>query len=215
VPRHETKCWRRSTASASGYSGVAGEPVGQYESACMLIYKPIGGDPYELCQPVDPEDYETIECRLTGQPQAATWKPITMHLIRDDQGRQLSPSPAPWLGSYAWVLRPEAILAMGSLLREYGELLPLSCHGAKLMLFHCLTIVDALDEDASDVHYFAEGHIMGVLHYVLRAKAIGAAEIFTLANLPAGPIFVGQRFVDMWRNAGLEGLDFPRIDIID
>lgn len=45
------------------------------------IYTALGLDGYELCQPVDKEDYERIDTEITGVPRQAGWKPIPVRLI--------------------------------------------------------------------------------------------------------------------------------------
>ena len=181
----------------------------------MIIYTPLGLDDYELCHPVDPDDFETITDQINGQPRQKTWTPIAMTLIHEDEGRTLLPSDAPWLGSWALIFRPSAILALGALLREYGELLPLQCSEAKLSIFNPTQVVDALDEERSSVSRFDDGRLMRIKRYELRPDAIRGVEIFKIPNRRVSRTFVGQQFVDLWNQAGLKGLTFEQVKVVD
>jgi hypothetical protein len=55
-----------------------------------------------------------------------------MRIIREDEGQTLHESDSPWLGSHALVFKARAVKALGPLLREYGELLPLLCGGSEV-----------------------------------------------------------------------------------
>ena len=59
------------------------------------IYKALGADGFELCHPVDKEDYERINVEIGGTPQQASWKPIPVRLIREDEGKALTMSDSP------------------------------------------------------------------------------------------------------------------------
>lgn len=178
----------------------------------MKVYDPLRQKHYEFCYPVNHEDFDTINAQIDGQPRQAVWKSPAMELIRvDDKGRTLLPSDSPWLGtSSALIFRPAAIMALGQLLREYGELLPLQCE-AKLSIFNCTRVVDALDEEASTLSRFEDGRIMWIRRHVFRPEVIRGVEIFKLANLRVSSTFVGSRFVEMWHAAGLKGLEFPQM----
>ena len=103
------------------------------------------------------------------------------------------------------------INALGDRLKEYGELLELSCPDASLSLFNPTSMVDALDENACSLKRFANGRIMMIQKYAFRAEAVHGVEIFKIPNLRVSPTFVGHGFVEQWKRAGLKGLDFKKI----
>src|SRR4051812_32885843 len=117
----------------------------------MHIYSVLGAERYELCHPVSSTDFETIDVLVNGESRTVGWKPLAMQIVRKDQGRQLSESDSPWLGSHALIFRPRAQEVLSELLLRYGELLPLLCHDAAVAMFNATSVIDALHEDASDV----------------------------------------------------------------
>jgi hypothetical protein len=177
----------------------------------MTVYTPFASGDYELCHPVNQDDFETINVQIKGEPRQATWKPIKMRLIKENEGRMLLPSDSPWLGSHALIFRPSVIEVLGSLLWEYGELLPLSCRDADVSIFNPSRILDAFDEAASSVLRFSSGRIMIVNRYVFRPEVISGVEIFKIPNLRVSPTFVSERFVERWNSGGLAGLGFKRV----
>lgn len=177
----------------------------------MRIYSINGTSGYELCHPVDQNDFEAIYTAVNGELRAVAWKPVVMKIIRVDEGRALTESDAPWLGSHALMFRPRACDALAQLLSQNGELLPVDCDGASLCMFNATHVLEALDEDASQLRRFENGKIMRVSRHVFRPDVIGATDMFKIRNMRVSPTFVTQRFVDAWRDAGLQGLDFTPI----
>ncbi|MFI5011720.1 MAG: imm11 family protein [Hyphomicrobiales bacterium] len=176
-----------------------------------IIYKPTYRPGYELCHPVDRNDFETIRVLLNGIARAATWIPLKMQIIREDEGKKLRESDSPWLSSHILIFRPRAIAALGPMLLKYGELLPTQCADAELSLYNVTRALNALDEEASSVERFGDGRIMFVNRHVFREEVIGENDIFKLPGLRAEPIYVSQRFVDLWHSAGLKGFDFDQV----
>ncbi|NUQ78113.1 MAG: hypothetical protein HUU21_31665, partial [Polyangiaceae bacterium] len=116
-----------------------------------------------------------------------------------------------WLGAYALIFRRSAIEALGPMLREHGELLPLECPEAELWVYNPTRVIDALDEEASTIERFKSGRIMGIKRYVFKAHLIEGVDIFKLPNLRGHSTFVSHRFVDLWNESGLKGLEFTPV----
>jgi hypothetical protein len=53
------------------------------------VYTPLGLDEFELCHPVDGTDFEEIAVTINGMPRQSSWKPMSMQLVRSDQGQDL------------------------------------------------------------------------------------------------------------------------------
>jgi hypothetical protein len=172
------------------------------------IYVPLPAADAELCHPVDGDDFERINVTINGVPRAAEWVPLRMQLIGMDEGRPLSESDSPWLGSHALIFRPKAIQALGPMLSDHGELLPLQCPTAEVSIFNPTRVVDVLDEAASQVLRFKSGKIMGVRKYAFRPEPLDGVHAFKIPNLRVSPTFVSESFVATWRSAGLRGLEF-------
>src|SRR4030095_15624246 len=127
----------------------------------MTIYNPSYADGYEFCQPVDRRDFKKIRRFVDGSPHADSWKPIEVKVLHDFRGRQLKRSDCPWYGRYALIFRESVVAALGPLFLAHGELLPLACKEANLMLFNITRMLPAIDEAASGVTHWG-----GAIHDV-------------------------------------------------
>lgn len=175
------------------------------------IYTALGAEGFELCHPVNKEDYERINVEIGGTPRQASWNPIPVRLIREDEGKALAVSDSPWLGYGPLIFRPVVVEALGSLLRKYGELLPLACSEADLVIYNPTRILDALDEAASSVMRFADGRIMLIQKHVFRSDVVGESDVFTIPEERVAPTFLSHLFVDRWKESGLKGLEFKQV----
>lgn len=175
------------------------------------IYKALGADGFELCHPVNKEDYERIDVEIGGTPRQPSWKPISVRLIHEDEGNALAMSDSPWLGYGPLIFRPSAVEALGPMLREYGELLPLACPEAELMIYNPTRVLDALDDAASSVMRFSDGRIMLIQRHVFRSEVVGENDIFTIPDERVSPTFLSHRFVDRWKASGLKGIEFKQV----
>lgn len=175
------------------------------------IYKALGADGFELCHPVNKEDYERINVEIGGTPRQSSWKPIPVRLIHEDEGKTLAMSDSPWLGYGPLIFRPSVVEALGPMLREYGELLPLACSEAELVIYNPTRVLDALDEAASSVMRFDDGRIMLIQRHVFRSEVVGENDIFTIPDERIAPTFLSHRFVDRWKASGLKGLEFKQV----
>jgi len=175
----------------------------------MRIYKGLNADDYELCHPVNSSDFSTIREMCDGTPRAGTWPVPPMHVYRDGGRMDVD---APWLGSHVLILRPRAVAALGKVLRDYGELLPVPCDNAEVALFNVTHILEALDEAASTIARFRNSdRIMEIEHYAFRESVIGDSIIFKIPCHQSSSIFLTEAFIDLWRSAGLTGLDFTPV----
>lgn len=181
----------------------------------MSIFMPSRTSGYELCHPIDEDDFETITLLINGQPRQSSWKPVAMQLIRSDRGRVLQPADSPWLGEHALVFKDSAVAVLKPTLREYGELLPLECAGVELCVFNPTRVVDALDEEASSVMRFDDGELMGITRHVFQPDVMQGADIFKIPNLRSSSTYVSDRIVNLWNSSGLRGLEFQKVWPLD
>ncbi len=177
----------------------------------MEVYVPLSAEGFELCHPQRKEDFETFNAQINGTPRQMTWRPIPVRLVNEDEGKKLAESDSPWLGSHALIFRQPTVEKLGALLKQHGEILPLTCSEADLLVFNATRVLDALDEQASAVTRFSTGRLMRVSHYVFRTTAISGADIFKIPNLRISPTFVSERVVEAWSQAGLRGLVFSKV----
>jgi hypothetical protein len=175
------------------------------------VYVPLGLEGYELCHPVKQDDFERINVEINGTPRNPDWKPIPVRLVREDQGLELLSSDSPWLGSCALIFRARAVEALDTLLRQYGELLPLACSEADVLIYNPIRVIDALDEKASSVLRFSDGRIMMIKRHLFRYDIVQDVDVFKIPNLRVSPTFVSQRFIEAWEASGLKGLEFKEV----
>jgi hypothetical protein len=162
----------------------------------------------EWVLPVNREDIEVLTS-LDGIPRLAQWRPIPVHILKEDEGKRFAYSDFPWFGRGVPILRRPAVEAVGDLLTEYGELLPLECDDAELLAFNTCMVVDALDVDRSVVVVGpTTGKIITVEMFAFKEESLSGVQVFKVPQLLLGPVFVDQGLVDFVRAAGLKRVDF-------
>jgi hypothetical protein len=62
------------------------------------------------------------------------------------------------------------------------------------MLFNPTTVLDALDESASELWKFPGGRVGGIDRHVFRAETIGDAAIFKIPTLKRSPPYYTDKF---------------------
>ncbi len=177
----------------------------------MNIYTTVVSEGFELCHPVADKDFETIATFIDGAPRAATWSPIPVEIVHEDEGRALEQSDAPWLGGHALIFRKGAVQALAPILESHGELLPLDCQEAELVAFNVTKVVNALDEKSSSIIRFDDGSIMHIEKHVFIPDVVAGLAVFKIAGIRASDTYVTDAFVSKWKSAKLRGLDFTKV----
>ena len=95
------------------------------------------------------------------------------------------------------------------MLEAYGEILPLeTTDGIALYALNVTCVLDALDEDGSEIIRFPGSHrIMDIRSAVFRDSVVQGVDIFKLP-LRASQTYVSDRFVAMVTRKALKGLEF-------
>lgn len=168
----------------------------------LTIYKFQVIEDQEWIFPADDDDYETFFA-MDGRV-IQDWIAPVMKLDTEDR----TYSDFPWLGEHAPILKKPAVDALGPVLADHGQLLPL--RGEEVWLFNATTVLDALDRERSRIAYFDNGEILDIERHVFRAEKIGAAELFKLP-MRASAVYVAGSFVEKVRNAGLGGVSFIQV----
>ena len=177
----------------------------------MKVFTPLGSEGFELCHPVSPDDFETLNVLVDGTPRTAGWSPPPMHIVREDEGKALVESDSPWLGSHALIFRSRAAGALRDMLLHNGEVLPLPCGDENLALFNPRVIDGALDLTASTALRFGSGRIMRITKHMFDKRVLAGVDAFKIPDLRVSPTFVTERFVSAWTSAGLRGLEFRQV----
>ncbi len=109
------------------------------------------------------------------------------------------------------VFNRKAVDALADLLEPNGELLPIKCGGEEYFLFNTTRLVDALDEDRSDLERFDDGRIWCIdRHSFVKDRVVGET-VFKLRQRPIGRVYVTDPFVQRVLETGLRGFSFPLV----
>lgn len=149
-------------------------------------------------------DYRLDHRWFRGAAIGDQWWPIAMGLNEGDE--DLPSGDFPWCSFPAFSKR--AVEALRNLLEPNGEILPLICEFGDYYAFNTTSVVDALDEERSELKRFkSSGRISEILRYEFYPEKLQGLSIFKLRQFPAGD-YVTDTFVQRVQEAGLVGFDF-------
>ena len=170
-----------------------------------IVYKPRFEDGYEWVMPVGSTDpIRRLPSRQPGDP----WTPVWVYpLSPGEDGQPAKKADMPWHGSGVLVLRRPAREVLGKVLADDAEMLSLYCdEGEDLWLVNAWRVVDALDEELSQVERFSSGRIMTVHRYAFREEAVAGLRCFRIPQQHV--MFVTDEVAEATRAAGLRGTTF-------
>lgn len=141
-----------------------------------------------------------------GSPRAHDWTPLPVTLVTADDDGPLATSDCPSLGGAPPAFSARAVEVLRDLLEPHGELLPLACDDGEFWAYNCTRVVDALDEDASEVVRFrSSGRVNSIVRHVLRPAELTNVPVFRLASAPDLYTYVTDAFTEHVTSAGLIG----------
>jgi hypothetical protein len=150
---------------------------------------------------------------LNGTPQRDTWIPCPAKICyEDDDGRRLLRSESPYLCVRSSLVFTEIVVSrIGGFLSEIGELLPLACNEEPLYIWHPLSVVDAIDLEASDVWRLDSGKIIRINDPVFFPDKLQGVEAFKIPQLFVSPIYFTDSAARILSSAIGPGLEFQII----
>lgn len=172
-----------------------------------MIYLPGSADGYEgvICTD-DDHGYDYL-IEIDGTVCGDSWRPVPVS--RYVEGRDNQPADFPWLSGHSLAMRRSAVDALRDMLEEGGEILPLATDdGVDLFNFNCTRVIDALDHERSEFWYFDDGRIMFIEAAAFHDSMVRDVDFFKLPTMRVNNIYVGERFIERVREAGLVGLTF-------
>lgn len=179
----------------------------------MKIYEPDVQESFEWVVLRRDDDFELIR-GLGSAAVARTWEPPPVRLLSYDDrtGQRRAYADLPWLGEHTLVLRDDTIEALRPLLRPFGEFLPLACSEARLALVHVTNVIDALDEERSEILRFpTSGRIMKIARHEFKHRVVVPPQAFKIPQMPRGAIFLTEDLVRNIDAFGFKGTTF-RLD---
>lgn len=143
---------------------------------------------YEGGQKVD-HDPLVDQLDRPGVPLAGSWVPFEVELVSREGRSAFESVDAPQLiGNRFLVLKESAVPGVAEDLAPYAEFLPLLCPQEPLVLVNVITVVDAVDEQASQLKRFSNGRIMRIDRVAFDEDALPAQGVFRV------PQAVGRMF---------------------
>jgi hypothetical protein len=174
----------------------------------MKVYELTLAEGQEWAMPKVLEDNDVLS-DLCGQRQFH-WIPVDMVLLtEDDEGTPRGYSDFPWYGAHVLILRSDAANGLRETMRPYGEFLSLKGDN-RLELFNATTVLDALDENRSEIARFDDGGVLNIERYVFRPEAVGNYPIFKLPYR-ASNLYVQAAFIDQIKDMEFCGIGFKLV----
>lgn len=121
---------------------------------------------------------------------------------------RLPKGDTPGLSSHIPVFSPRAVEILADLLKDGGELLPITCEGEDYFLFNVTRLIDALDQDESELERLSTGRIMAIDRYSFVKSRLMGVNIFKLPQKPLSYPYVTDAFVRRVEESGLKGFEF-------
>lgn len=105
-----------------------------------------------------------------------------------------------------------AINALGKILAEFGELLPIYAEEETFYLYNVTHFVDLIDKEQSFLEY-CEDILIGIKHLVLKPYSNDSAEVFKLLGDSRGAIYANDAFKIAVEASGIRGIRFEPIKV--
>jgi len=157
-------------------------------------------------------DWAGLLDQFDGRPIGSNWQPVSVTIFREEGRGDLPQSDFPNLGGIIPVFSERAVKALGSLLSENGELLPVRCEEGKYFAFNVTRVIDALDLKQSELEFFPNSNrIMFADRYVFKPERLHGATVFKIPQLPGGYTFNTDEFVARVKEARLVGFCFREL----
>jgi hypothetical protein len=175
----------------------------------MRIYEYGRTKGYEMLLLVDDDGskgFDRLNGKLIGKKK---WKPIRVRRVRATRREAGRPSDAPYVFSPGvLVFRRSAVDALRDILDAYGELLPLEDEGGVELFAYNPRALEALDHERTQGSRDEHGRVYLPNNHVFFPSVVEGVDIFRQSEKRTSIIFVGERFIQRWKQAKLKGLDF-------
>jgi hypothetical protein len=176
---------------------------------------PNGKSEFAMLRTTSLEDCRMLMDEFKGQPWLPRrWK--SLQLVRDprnqDEAQSQELGDMARIDSYGSIANfsQKAQSVLLPHIAPYGEVLPVHFDEAAFAIFNVTHIIDALDEQASEIKYFkSSGKVMTIERFVFKPEVIKDQWIFKLPQDASN--FVTDRFVEVVRAAGLRGFEFIKL----
>lgn len=175
-----------------------------------VVYK-MEADPDMRWLEVKDELPEPLIYMLQGRPIAATWVPLEIQEVMDDELPAGPVSDFPYMHLVP-TFSSNAVRELEDLLTPHGELLPVRAKRGEFYVFNVTNVVDALDENRSELERFtSSGRVMRIRRFVFRPDAVAGQTIFKIPQMIRSLVLVTDQFRQRVEDRRLTGFVFERL----
>lgn len=176
----------------------------------MQVYELVDADRFQTIGLKDRADRERFYCVFgQGRRSNGNWTPPEMELLGSKEGLAVGDFPG---SPYAPIFSERAVAALGDLLNDAGELLPVICGPSRYYAFNVLAIVDAVDEEKSEVFRVSSGKVVRIEKYAFHPHRVANLTLFNVPQLTsANYLFATDRCRSRAMEAKLLGMEFRTV----
>lgn len=172
------------------------------------VYSFVGAKRSFVLNMVDSKSYRLLD--MLSTPDDTSWQAPKVRVVEDFAGRSFVPVDIPSLGGGADCANARARAVLEGPFADSIRFLPLICDREPFWLLHPTRVVDALDEDRSEMRRLASGLVTLIKRPVFVADRLPKGGLFRVPQFWP-KVYAMQDFVDCVQGAGLTGLDFERV----
>lgn len=147
-----------------------------------------------------------MESDLIGQEFGNEWVPFEVSVI---EKRKKGDCPSFTGGDL--IFSEKAVKALGDLLKDNVEVLPLLYDKEKYYLINVLQLLDCVDYEKAEVIRFDSGDIMLFTRYAFKPESVRNINIFKIVDMPKCNVFVSDEFRNKVLESGLKGFSFEEV----
>lgn len=162
---------------------------------------------HRLLVPEREEDLDGSNLWIDGSRKLSSWRTPEMR-YSERQGQETVADIAQITPGF-FAYSEKAVEALGSLLRDSGELLPFAVEGASLFAFNPQNEINCFDEAASEWRIRRDGSKGRLVKVALdTSKVAPSVGVFQVPELIQTHVFATEKFRETYFKNGLTGLIF-------
>jgi hypothetical protein len=178
----------------------------------MDFYEIRGDEDYLQLNCFDAEDTALLADVAREGASIDRTRPIRLVLGDFDKWGEFVETDFPGRPAYGVTMMSDrAVAALGDMLNASGYLL--DTVGETIThynIYICEQVIDAFDQERSDVELYPDGGVRRIFRYELKADLLQGRDIFRLKGVLSS-VFVSGRFVDLVHQHDLTGLHMTKI----
>lgn len=134
----------------------------------------------------------------------SNWSPLEIKFFKKKKVGDIA-----WLYPNDIIINEKAKTSITPLVKNDVELLPLKLLDDTYYFFNVITILDALDEEHSDISRLDNGKIINCRKYNFKEEVLNGVHVFMLPQfLKSKRIYVSEEFKKVTEENGLKGYQF-------